>query len=40
VNNNGIEDCEESAVGRNWLDFGFGGCHVVNDDGSIRPYVP
>ena len=39
VNNNGTEDCQESAVGRNWLDFGFGGCHVVNDDGSIRPYV-
>jgi len=38
VNNNGIEDCEESSVGRNWLAFGFGGCHVFNDDGSIRPF--
>lgn len=38
VNNNGVEDCEESSVGRNWLAFGVGGCHVFNDDGSIRPY--
>lgn len=39
VNNNGVEDCEESSVGRAWLDFGFGGCHVVEADGTIRPYV-
>ena len=39
VNNNGIEDCEESSVGQNFLDFGVGGCHVVNDDGSIRPFA-
>ena len=39
LNNNGIEDCEESSVGQNWLDFGVGGCHVVNDDGTIRPFA-
>jgi len=38
LNNNGIEDCEESSVGRNFLAAGFGGCLVVNDDGSIRPF--
>lgn len=38
LNGNGIEDCEESSVGQGWLDFGFGGCHVVDADGTIRPF--
>lgn len=44
TNGNGIDDCVESFVGwNNSLDgtgsFGFaGGCWVVNDNGSVRPY--
>lgn len=38
LNGNGTEDCEESSVGLNWLDFGFGGCHVIDANGTIRPF--
>lgn len=43
LNGNGVADCLDSSVGFNSsLDFtGFGiagGCWVVNDDGSVRPY--
>jgi iron complex outermembrane receptor protein len=34
---NGIDDCLDSRVGFN-SQFAFGGCYVVNDDGSVRPY--
>jgi len=35
-NNNGVDDCVESFVG----EFGVGGCVVVGDDGSVRPFDP
>jgi len=35
-NNNGIDDCVESFVG----EFFVGGCVVVGDDGSVRPFNP
>lgn len=44
INGSGVDDCLESFVGwNNSLDgtgsFGFaGGCWVVNDDGTVRPY--
>ena len=44
LDNNGVEDCLDSSVGFQSLlepvnSFGFaGGCWVVNDDGSVRPY--
>jgi len=37
LDNNGVSDCQQSTVGQNSI-FGFGGCWVVNDDGSVRPY--
>ncbi len=44
LDGNGVSDCLQSSVGYNSLfdfaqAFGFaGGCYVVNDDGSVRPY--
>lgn len=37
LDGNGVSDCQQSTVGQNSA-FGFGGCWVVNDDGSIRPF--
>ncbi len=34
INNNGINDCNESYIG--WTGFGGGGCYVTNPDGSVR----
>ena len=34
---NGVADCSQSTVGQN-VGGGFGGCWVINDDGSVRPY--
>ncbi len=45
VNNNGTDDCLDSFVGYNStvvgaVSFGLaGGCWVVNDNGSVRPYA-
>ena len=35
-NNDGIDDCVESKVGIDWV----GGCVVIDDDGTIRPFNP
>lgn len=35
-NNNGVDDCSESYVGA----LAVGGCVVVGDDGSVRPFNP
>jgi len=35
-NNNGVDDCSESFVGA----IAVGGCVVVGDDGSVRPFNP
>jgi outer membrane receptor protein involved in Fe transport len=37
LDNNGVSDCQQSTVGQN-SEFAFGGCWVVNDDGSVRPF--
>ncbi len=37
TDNNGVADCSQSTVGGN-VGGQFGGCWVVNDDGSVRPY--
>jgi iron complex outermembrane recepter protein len=34
INNNGINDCNESFVG--WTGFGGGGCYVTTPDGGVR----
>ncbi len=34
INNNGINDCNESYVG--WTGFGGGGCYVTTPDGGVR----
>ena len=44
LDNNGVEDCLDSSVGfqsllENVNSFGFaGGCWVIDDDGSVRPF--
>lgn len=37
LDGNGVSDCQQSTVGQNAA-FGFGGCWVINDDGSVRPF--
>lgn len=37
IDGNGIDDCRQSYIGR-VVGFGLGGCWVVNNDGTVRPY--
>ncbi len=37
LNGNGIDDCQDSSVGQN-SSGGFGGCFVIDNDGTVRPY--